>query len=115
MSTSKGVPRSRWLRNSNRQSITKVKVVGMNLQGKPVKPSMFNFFVKELQTTVFIIQFSIGSYSWQIQRTFDELREFHEFVLKDAAIRNGREYFIVRNNSSFLYLSFSFSFLFVVC
>jgi hypothetical protein len=56
---------------------------------------MLSFFAKELQTTVFIIQFSIGSYSWTIQKSFDELREFHEFILKDATIRNGREYFFV--------------------
>ncbi len=95
--------RSRWLMNGNRKPLALVRIAGLNLQGKPQKSSMsiFSFGSRELQTTIFIVQFSIGSYRWTISKSFEEIREFHNVILTDSTLRSGREYFTV---SEFLLL-----------
>eukprot|EP01040_Poterioochromonas_malhamensis_P005636 gene5634-6056_t len=87
--------RSRWLMNGNRKPLALVRIAGLNLQGKPQKSSMsiFSFGSRELQTTIFIVQFSIGSYRWTISKSFEEIREFHNVILTDSTLRSGREYF----------------------
>jgi hypothetical protein len=92
------VPRSRWLTNGNRKPVVDVKVVGLNLQGKPNRSMLF--FAKELQTTVFILQFSIGSYRWTVSKTFDELRDFNNLILTDSSLRSGRDFFTVSSTLS---------------
>jgi hypothetical protein len=92
------VPRSRWLTNGNRKPVVDVKVVGLNLQGKPNRSMLF--FAKELQTTVFILQFSIGSYRWTVSKTFDELRDFNNLILTDSSLRSGRDFFTVSSTFS---------------
>lgn len=97
--------RSRWLMNGNRKPLAHVRIAGLNLQGKPQKSSLsiFSFGSRELQTTIFIVQFSIGSYRWMISKSFEEIREFHNVILTDSTLRSGREYFTV---SEFLLLLF---------
>lgn len=103
--------------NGDRKSLAEVRIVGLNLQGKPQKASfsMFSFANRELQTTIFILQFSIGAYKWTVSKTFEELREFHNMILTDSTLRSGREYFTVRYvnvNIIFSLTNIFFSFLF---
>ncbi len=93
--------------NGNRKPLALVRIAGLNLQGKPQKSSMsiFSFGSRELQTTIFIVQFSIGSYRWTISKSFEEIREFHNVILTDSTLRSGREYFTV---SEIFHFSFFF-------
>ncbi len=86
-------PRSRWLMNENRQSVVRAKVAGLNLQGKQTK-SLF-FFSSEVQTTIFVLQFDIGSYSWQISKSFDEIKDFYYQVMNDVTLKSGIHLFKV--------------------
>ncbi|RYH17336.1 hypothetical protein EON65_28735 [archaeon] len=79
--------RSKWLVVDNRQAIVKSRIVGLNLEGSPQKSY---FFRKELQTTWFMFEYSIGGYRWTVKRSFESIKDFHAYLHKDPDLSRGR-------------------------
>ena len=82
--------RTKWYMFDKRDPLLAARVAGLNLQGKTQKTL---FFTKEIKTTVFILEFTVigAKYSWQVQRTFDELREFYTTLMTDPLLMRGKE------------------------
>jgi len=81
------VENTKWYSIDKRTPIISSRVIGLNLQGKPQK----FFFLKELQSTIFLIEFSIYCYRWKLNKSFDELKNFCNFITNDRALLRGKD------------------------
>lgn len=91
----KRIERSKWYLADKRTPIISIRIVGLNLQGKPQKSMLF--FAKELQVTVFVLELTIGSYRWTVSRSFDELKDFYTLLTVDRELVRGRDLLKVSN------------------
>lgn len=79
--------KTKWYSIDKRTAFITSRVIGLNLLGKPQK----FFFLKELQSTIFLLEFNIFCYSWKLNKSFDELREFNNFVINDRSLLRGKD------------------------
>jgi hypothetical protein len=89
MKSSRGqqAEKTKWYAIDKRPPFIASRVVALNLQGKPQKI----FFLKELQQTIFLFEFSFFCYTWKLSKSFDELREFHIYISNDRALLRGKD------------------------
>jgi hypothetical protein len=82
--------RTKWYAFDKRDPLLTARVAGMNFQSKPQKVL---FFTRETQTTLFFLEISVinSKYTWQVQKTFDELREFYLHLINDPMILRGKD------------------------
>src|SRR5688572_326262 len=80
--------KSKWFFVDSRPARLTAKISGLNLQGTG-KTTGF-FFAKELKSTVFMLQLTIFSFSWQCSRTFDEFKEFYLLLRRDESLGPNR-------------------------
>ena len=81
------VENTKWYSIDKRTPIISSRVIGLNLQGKPQK----FFFLKELQSTIFLIEFSIYCNRWKLNKSCDELKDFCNFITNNRALLRGKD------------------------
>ena len=90
--------RSKWFVYDRRTPIVSGRVAGLNLQGHTQKSF---FYIREIKTTIFQLEFAISNYRWHIFKSFDELKSFHQFLRNDDALIRGKDLLQVRHFSFF--------------
>ena len=64
-----------WLKDNGRRSMAVVKVSSLNLHGTGKKSGILR--QKEVFTTMFKMDISLGKFTWSQSRTFDEFKQLY--------------------------------------
>lgn len=68
-----------------RASLIKGRITCVNLQGHGMKGF---FYKREIITSVFTLELSIGPFSWTVTHSFDEYKAFYGKVHRDPLLQN---------------------------